>query len=173
MRSRWRTGGLMALARLWEDWRSPSGEWIHSFGIITTKPNELCAELHDRVPVVSAPETWAVWLGEEPADPRQLKGLLGPYPSDRMICSPVSMRVGNSRTTTRARSGQSLWPNHASDYGRRDDAIPSGRSAGLGSGRPLRGNSRQTAITSHQPPRAADNSRSRIGTTATPLLAES
>jgi putative SOS response-associated peptidase YedK len=36
--------GLMALAGLWENWRSPAGEWVRS--IITTKPNELCAELH-------------------------------------------------------------------------------------------------------------------------------
>ena len=47
----------MALAGLWENWRSPSGECIRSFAIITTTPNELCAELHDRVPLVLAPET--------------------------------------------------------------------------------------------------------------------
>jgi putative SOS response-associated peptidase YedK len=37
--------GLMALAGLWENWRSPAGEWVRSFAIITTTPNELCAEL--------------------------------------------------------------------------------------------------------------------------------
>jgi hypothetical protein len=40
-------------------------------------------------------ETWATWLGEEPADPRQLKALLAPYPSEGMTCWPVSPRVGN------------------------------------------------------------------------------
>jgi putative SOS response-associated peptidase YedK len=39
--------GLMALAGLWETWRSPAGERVRSFAIITTTPNELCAELHD------------------------------------------------------------------------------------------------------------------------------
>ena len=48
--------GLMALAGLWENWRSPAGEWIRSFAIITTEPNELCAELHNRMPVVLKPE---------------------------------------------------------------------------------------------------------------------
>jgi putative SOS response-associated peptidase YedK len=47
-------GSLMALAGLWENWRSPSGEWIRSFAFITTRPNELCAELHDRMPLVLA-----------------------------------------------------------------------------------------------------------------------
>jgi hypothetical protein len=36
---------------------------------------------------------WAV--GEDPADEAQLKSLLAPYPSDEMICWPVSTRVGN------------------------------------------------------------------------------
>jgi putative SOS response-associated peptidase YedK len=88
-------GGLMAMAGLWETWRSPEGERIRSFTIATTTPNELCAKLHNRMPVVLKPEAWPMWLGEEPADPTRLKALLAPYPSDEMICWPVSPRVGN------------------------------------------------------------------------------
>ena len=87
--------GLMALAGLWENWRSPAGEWVRSFAIITTAPNELCADLHNRMPAVLGPETWPTWLGEEPADPRELKALLAPYPSEAMTCWPVSVRVGS------------------------------------------------------------------------------
>ena len=87
--------GLMALAGLWENWRSPAGEWVRTFAIITTTPNELCAELHNRMPVVLGPKTWPAWLGEEPADARQLKAMLAPYPSAGMTCWPVSTRVGN------------------------------------------------------------------------------
>jgi len=87
--------GLMALAGLWENWRSPAGEWVRSFAIVTTTPNELCAELHNRMPVILARETWPAWLGEEPADLHQLKDLLAPYPSAEMTCWPVSPRVGN------------------------------------------------------------------------------
>jgi putative SOS response-associated peptidase YedK len=89
--------GLMALAGLWENWRSPAGEWVRSFAIITTTPNELCAELHNSMPVVLKPETWAVWLGEECADASALKALLVPFPSEGMTCWPVSARVGNVR----------------------------------------------------------------------------
>jgi len=86
---------LMALAGLWENWRSPAGEWVRSFAIITTTPNELCARLHNRMPVVLKPEAWPVWLGEELAEASALKALLGPLPSDEMTCWPVSARVGN------------------------------------------------------------------------------
>src|ERR1700736_5047900 len=55
------------LAGLWENWKSPEGEWMRSFAIITTTPNELCAELHNRMPVVLKPDAWPLWLGEEPA----------------------------------------------------------------------------------------------------------
>jgi putative SOS response-associated peptidase YedK len=34
--------GLMALAGLWENWRSSAGEWIRSFAVVTCPPNELC-----------------------------------------------------------------------------------------------------------------------------------
>jgi putative SOS response-associated peptidase YedK len=87
--------GLMALAALWETWRSPSSERVRSFAIITTTPNEMCAELHNRMPVILNPNKWPVWLGEEPADPHQLKELLAPYPTEEMIAWPVTPRVGN------------------------------------------------------------------------------
>ena len=86
---------LMALAGLWENWRSPAGEWVRSFAIITTTPNELCAELHNRMPVVLKPDVWPVWLAEESVGAADLKAMLTPYPSAEMICWPVSARVGN------------------------------------------------------------------------------
>jgi putative SOS response-associated peptidase YedK len=85
---------LMALAGLWETWRSPVNETIRSFTIVTTRPNELCGELHNRMPVILPPHTWQVWLGEEPADPAQLKALLVPCAGE-MTCWPVSQRIGN------------------------------------------------------------------------------
>jgi putative SOS response-associated peptidase YedK len=89
----------MALAGLWENWRSSAGEWVRSFAIVTTTPNELCAEIHNRMPVILKPEGWSTWLGEEPADPRHLKALLTPYPAGEMTCWPVSARVGNVKNS--------------------------------------------------------------------------
>jgi putative SOS response-associated peptidase YedK len=85
---------LMAFAGLWETWRSPANETIRSFTIVTTTPNELCGQLHNRMPVILPPENWPAWLGEEPTEPDRLKSMLVPYMGE-MICWPVSQRVGN------------------------------------------------------------------------------
>ena len=69
----------MAPADLWENWRSPAGEWMRSFAIITTTPNELYGQLHNRRPVILRPESWPMWLGEEPPEPCALKALLAPF----------------------------------------------------------------------------------------------
>ena len=71
----------MGMAGLWETWRSPAGERIQSFTIITTQPNELCAELHNRMPVVLKPEVWPAWRGKQPTTVRDLKSDAGPLPS--------------------------------------------------------------------------------------------
>ncbi len=88
---------LMALAGLWENWRSPTGEWLRSFAIVTTVANDLVATLHDRMPVILDPPAWPFWLGEAPAEGPRLKALLVPYPAEKMTIWPVSKRVGNVR----------------------------------------------------------------------------
>jgi putative SOS response-associated peptidase YedK len=97
MRSRSRAAVLWRWPDLWETWRSKGGERLRSFTIATTTPNELCAELHNRMPVVLKPDLWPMWLGEDTADPAQLKALLVPYPSEDMIAWPLSTRTGSVR----------------------------------------------------------------------------
>lgn len=88
---------IMALAGLWESWRSPAGETLRSFTIVTTTANELCAPIHNRMPAILPPPAWPAWLGEEDAAPADLAALLAPYPASGMTCWPVSARVGNVR----------------------------------------------------------------------------
>jgi putative SOS response-associated peptidase YedK len=46
------------------------------------------------MPVILPPNTWPRWLGEEPAEPTELKSLLVPY-TGSMVAWPVSQRVAN------------------------------------------------------------------------------
>jgi putative SOS response-associated peptidase YedK len=86
---------LMALAGLWENWRSPAGERVRSFTIVTTAANALLAPIHDRMPVILPPEKWPAWLGETETGAEQLKSLLAPYPAEDMVIWPVDKRVGD------------------------------------------------------------------------------
>jgi putative SOS response-associated peptidase YedK len=92
--------GPMIMAGLYENWRSPEGPWVRSCTIITTDANTLVAPIHDRMPVVLGPDHFAAWLGEETTSPDELKAMLVPYPSERMIVWPVDKRVGNVKNDT-------------------------------------------------------------------------
>lgn len=65
--------------------------------LITTEPNPLMAELHDRMPVISPAMAYAAWLEPECQGRDELLGLRQPYPADEMLTSPVSRHVNNPR----------------------------------------------------------------------------
>lgn len=90
-------GHPFAFAGLWENWKDPAGEWVRTCTIITTTANELVARLHDRMPVILAPQAWPKWLGEDPAEPDDLQGMLAPFPADAMEAFPVGRQVNNVR----------------------------------------------------------------------------
>ncbi|RAI56168.1 SOS response-associated peptidase [Roseicella frigidaeris] len=86
-------GAPMALAGLWEGWRSPEGEILRSCTIVTTEANEKLAALHHRMPVILPRAAWAAWLGEAPAEAEDLLALLRPCPPAMVAAWPVSPRV--------------------------------------------------------------------------------
>jgi putative SOS response-associated peptidase YedK len=89
---------LFGFAGLWERWKDKaSGEVVRSFTFITTTPNEVCAPIHDRMPVIVDPANYGKWLGEEPTDPVRLLSLLKPFPAEQMEAYPVSTAVGNAK----------------------------------------------------------------------------
>lgn len=89
-------GRQMALAGLWERWNSPSGEVIESFTIITTDANKMLRELHNRMPVMLAPEDYDVWLDPN-ASIEECKSLLRPCPPEWLEFGPVSRKVNSPR----------------------------------------------------------------------------
>ncbi|MTJ94014.1 MAG: SOS response-associated peptidase [Desulfovibrio sp.] len=90
-------GGLMAFAGLWEAWKAPNGDILRTFSIITTTANAATAPIHDRMPVIMPQEVWSVWLGETPASPDDLKGLLRPCPDKFLKTWRVGPEVGSVR----------------------------------------------------------------------------
>jgi putative SOS response-associated peptidase YedK len=83
-----------AFAGIWDRWERDDLS-ITSCAIITTTPNELLAEIHDRMPAILTAEDQEAWLRND-ADPRELKALLAPYPADAMKSFPVSEKVNSA-----------------------------------------------------------------------------
>jgi len=87
-------GQVFAFAGLWERWWDrASGERRETFTIVTTEPNALLEPIHNRMPVIIAPESYGRWLDPENRDPESLADLLVPYPPERMSAYPVSTYV--------------------------------------------------------------------------------
>lgn len=91
-------GAPLALAGVWSAWRDPlREEWLRSCAIVTTTPNALMARIHDRMPVILAPEDWDLWLDPGLDDIAELRGLLVPAPADGLEAYPVSTLVNATR----------------------------------------------------------------------------
>jgi putative SOS response-associated peptidase YedK len=76
---------LPAFGRTGKTWLQVTG-----FGLSRSlPPNELVAEIHDRMPVIIAPSDYVRWLSDEP-DPSDL---MRPFPVGLMRMWPISTRV--------------------------------------------------------------------------------
>jgi putative SOS response-associated peptidase YedK len=87
-------GRPFAFAGLWESWERGAEGAVRTCAILTTEANALVGEVHERMPVIVAPDAYDVWL--DPASERdELIGLLGSYPEDEMEAYPVSRFVNS------------------------------------------------------------------------------
>lgn len=94
---RLKSGQPFAFAGLWEEWHAPDGSQVRTCTIITTRPNELVARIHNRMPVILSPDAYATWLSTHPQSPPTLRSLLTPYPAEEMEAYAVSRRVNDAR----------------------------------------------------------------------------
>ena len=89
-----------AMAGLWETWQSAEGQKIQTCTIVTTEPNDLMMPIHNRMPVILPPETYAIWLDPKETSADVLNGLLKPYPAANMTAHPVSTLINNPNNDT-------------------------------------------------------------------------
>jgi putative SOS response-associated peptidase YedK len=90
-------GGLFAFAGLWSIWYAPGGETkLRTCTILTAAANSAIAPLHDRMPIILAPEDEATWLDNR-TQPPALERLLGGLPPSRTALRPVSAAVNDAR----------------------------------------------------------------------------
>ena len=87
-----RDGNPLALAGLWEQWLGPD-RVVDSCTILTTGANSTVAPIHERMPVILAPDAQAPWLDPTLTETTALSHLLGPAPDGLLTAHPVSRRV--------------------------------------------------------------------------------
>jgi putative SOS response-associated peptidase YedK len=90
-------GGTLAFAGLYEVWRQDETTLL-TCTIVTTAAIGPLVDVHDRMPLLLAPDRWAAWLGEGDAAVDNVEPLLVPPSLDEVAAlelRPVGNAVGN------------------------------------------------------------------------------
>ena len=86
-------GQLFAFGGLWDRWTNPEREVIESCTILTTTPNSLLSDIHDRMPVILTPADYDLWLDPAFKNIASVSEMLKPFDSALMRRYAVSTRV--------------------------------------------------------------------------------
>jgi putative SOS response-associated peptidase YedK len=86
-------GSLMLFAGLWETWRDADNNPLRTYTIITGEPGKVGGDIHDRQPVILAPDAWEEWLFGEPGKAVELLEAANEpdlvyYPVTKSVSSP-------------------------------------------------------------------------------------
>jgi putative SOS response-associated peptidase YedK len=84
-----------AFAGLWDSWRALDGTALETCTILTTTPNQLLADVHDRMPVILPFASYDLWLDPGFRDLAVTTEMLKPYDAGQMRRYAVSARVNN------------------------------------------------------------------------------
>jgi putative SOS response-associated peptidase YedK len=85
-----------AFAGLWDRWNH-DGEELVSCTVITTQPNELVKDVHNRMPVILKREHEQKWIDQEEKNLPFLNSMLTPFDARLMEAYEVSTAVNSPR----------------------------------------------------------------------------
>lgn len=86
-----------AIAGIWSRWRREEQDDLLSCSLITTSPNAVAAEVHDRMPAILQPKDFNDWLDPTNDDAKALLALLGPYQGNDLQAFAVSTLVNSPK----------------------------------------------------------------------------
>ncbi len=93
-------GGPLVMAGIhafWRDPDAPGAPWLATVAIITTTSTDAVGHIHDRMPMVVAPESLAAWLDPALTDPDAARLLLSAPAGDAVAAHRVSRAVNSVR----------------------------------------------------------------------------
>ncbi len=89
------TQAYFACAGIYESWYDNAlKQTILSCALLTTKPNDTIATIHDRMPVILEPDEWALWL-DDTSSYHELNALYAPPESEKIDYFPVGDTVNS------------------------------------------------------------------------------
>lgn len=89
-----------AFAGLWEYWNQGVAP-LYTCTIITTTPNDITRDIHDRMPVILPAQEYDCWLDRDFSETKKLKSLLVPYDANLMEVHPVSSIVNSPKNDSK------------------------------------------------------------------------
>lgn len=94
-------GKPFAIGGLWDAWAprgadAAAGTVLHTCCLITTEANAVVAPVHDRMPILVAPEHMARWLEPRPLDAAEWSVMLASSSSRLLQARPVSSYVNSA-----------------------------------------------------------------------------
>ncbi|UVC10581.1 SOS response-associated peptidase [Rhizobium sp. TH2] len=92
-------GGIVAFAGLMETWSSADGSEVDTGAILTADATPGFRAIHDRMPVVIAPEDFTRWLDCKTQEPREVADLMVTPQPDLFEAIPVSDLVNKVANT--------------------------------------------------------------------------
>jgi len=97
-----RDGRTLALAGLWEHWQDADGNEIESCTVLVRAANAQVRPVHERMPVVLAPQSYDLWLDIRSQKPQPLETLLAVQQAPDLEIYPVSRALNNPKSDSPA-----------------------------------------------------------------------
>ncbi len=91
---------VFGMAGLWDVWKSPEGQELRTFSVLTTDANEFMQPIHDRMPVILRREDYPLWLSTDDVPVAKLQALMKGYDPKLMTAYEVSRVVNSGRVDT-------------------------------------------------------------------------
>lgn len=92
-----KSGAPMALAGLYDHWLGADGSELETMAILTTAANASMAAIHDRMPVLIAPEQFDRWLDCRAGTADGIGDLLAPLADGLLTMTAVNPKLNNPR----------------------------------------------------------------------------
>ena len=89
---------LFAFAGMWTTYHVSDKEVWQTCTIITTTPNGLVAQIHNRMPVILPKKEEATWLDESITEAKELTKMLRPFPAEKMFVENAPLPPAKGRT---------------------------------------------------------------------------